>query len=185
MPSKVWLQARLGVGFGAGELQPRRHAKGTQLIQTIPHGEVESKGFDAKIDPTDRSGSDNSAEISNPIRPAKSQLRRQRQPLLNKTRASSSFPTARRTIVVGKDDRWLVASATGGPVSMIEPLARQPNVSWYCCVSEPPAAKAHQEALFTTFADQVDPELARVERVGRSRWPHFRPIWFVCSPLKM
>ena len=40
---------------------------------------------------------------------------------------------------VWENDRWVVRSASGGLVSMIDPLARQPNVTWFCCVSEPPA----------------------------------------------
>lgn len=63
---------------------------------------------------------------------------------------------------VWRDDRWVVTRATGGLVSMIEPLARRPDVSWYCCVSEPPAAEEDRDAIFTTAADQIDPELGVV-----------------------
>lgn len=63
---------------------------------------------------------------------------------------------------VWKDDRWHVTRAAGGLVSMIEPLARRPDVAWYCCVSEPPAAEDASVSLFTTAADQVDPELGVV-----------------------
>lgn len=45
---------------------------------------------------------------------------------------------------------------------MIEPLARRPDVSWYCCVSEPPAAEDARDSIFTTAADQIDPELGVV-----------------------
>lgn len=63
---------------------------------------------------------------------------------------------------VWRDGRWIVTRASGGLVSMIEPLARRPDVSWYCCVSEPPAAEESPESIFTTAADQVDPELGVV-----------------------
>lgn len=63
---------------------------------------------------------------------------------------------------VWKADRWHVTRAAGGLVSMIEPLARRPDVAWYCCVSEPPAAEDAAVSLFTTAADQVDPELGVV-----------------------
>ena len=59
---------------------------------------------------------------------------------------------------VWQDERWVVRSATGGLVSMIDPLARQPNVTWFCCVSEPPSSRESRVALFTTAADQTDPE---------------------------
>jgi trehalose 6-phosphate synthase len=60
---------------------------------------------------------------------------------------------------VWEGDTWITKPAAGGLVSMLEPLARRPGVSWYCCVSEPPAAEESREALFTTAADQTDPEL--------------------------
>ncbi len=63
---------------------------------------------------------------------------------------------------VWKNDRWNVTRAAGGLVSMIEPLARRSDVAWYCCVSEPPAAEDAAVSLFTTAADQVDPELGVV-----------------------
>jgi len=50
-------------------------------------------------------------------------------------------------------------AATGGLLSMIEPLARQPNVAWFCCVSEPPESEAERDALYVTAKDQTDPEL--------------------------
>ena len=59
---------------------------------------------------------------------------------------------------VWQDDRWVVRSAAGGLVSMIDPLARQSNVTWFCCVSEPPSSSESRVALFTTAADQTDPE---------------------------
>lgn len=42
---------------------------------------------------------------------------------------------------------------------MLTPLARQSDVAWYCCVSEPPAAEQARQGLFTTAADQTDPRL--------------------------
>jgi trehalose 6-phosphate synthase len=42
---------------------------------------------------------------------------------------------------------------------MVEPLARQPDVAWFCCVSEPPDAHEASEGLFTTAEDETDPEL--------------------------
>lgn len=41
---------------------------------------------------------------------------------------------------------------------MIDPLARQSDVTWFCCVSESPSASEARDALFTTAADQTDPE---------------------------
>ncbi len=52
---------------------------------------------------------------------------------------------------------WVATAATGGLVSMIEPLARQPNVAWFCCVSEP--SESAREGLFTTAKDQTDSDL--------------------------
>lgn len=60
---------------------------------------------------------------------------------------------------VWHNDAWVSKPAAGGLVSMLEPLARRPNVDWYCCVSEPPGATDSRDALYTTAADQVDPEL--------------------------
>ena len=54
---------------------------------------------------------------------------------------------------------WVVRTASGGLVSMLTPLARQPNVAWFCCVSEPPHAQQARAGLFTTAADQTDPDL--------------------------
>ncbi|MDB6155882.1 MAG: hypothetical protein JWL90_4335 [Chthoniobacteraceae bacterium] len=54
---------------------------------------------------------------------------------------------------------WVAKPSTGGLVSMIEPLARQPNVAWFCCVSEPPGSEADRDALYTTAKDQIDPDL--------------------------
>ncbi len=42
---------------------------------------------------------------------------------------------------------------------MIGPLARQPNVAWFCAVSEPKGSEGDRDALFTTAKDQTDPEL--------------------------
>lgn len=58
---------------------------------------------------------------------------------------------------VWENDRWVVRAATGGLVSMIDPLARQPDVSWFCCVSESPSAAEARDTLFTTATDQTDP----------------------------
>jgi trehalose-6-phosphate synthase len=51
---------------------------------------------------------------------------------------------------VREDGQWVAKVATGGLMSMIEPLARQPNVAWFCCVSEPPGSEAERDALYTT-----------------------------------
>jgi trehalose 6-phosphate synthase len=59
---------------------------------------------------------------------------------------------------VWKEDRWIVRAASGGLVSMIDPLARSAGVTWFCCVSETPTASEARAALFTTAADQTDPE---------------------------
>jgi trehalose 6-phosphate synthase len=60
---------------------------------------------------------------------------------------------------VREEGRWVAKSATGGLTSMIEPLAREPNVAWFCCVSEPPGTEAERDALYTTAKDQIDPDL--------------------------
>ncbi len=60
---------------------------------------------------------------------------------------------------VWDDGAWRTRRATGGLVSMLEPLARRPDVAWFCCVSEPPDAEHARERLFTTAADQADPGL--------------------------
>jgi trehalose 6-phosphate synthase len=60
---------------------------------------------------------------------------------------------------VWRNDRWVIRTASGGLVSMITPLARRPNVTWFCCVSEPPDAAPSRRGLFTTAADQTDPRL--------------------------
>lgn len=57
---------------------------------------------------------------------------------------------------VWENERWAVRAAAGGLVSMLDPLARQPDVSWFCCVSESPSAAEARNALFTTAADQTD-----------------------------
>lgn len=59
----------------------------------------------------------------------------------------------------GADGTWVTRTASGGLVSMLTPLAREPNVTWFCCVSEPPDARQAREGLFTTAADQTDPRL--------------------------
>jgi trehalose 6-phosphate synthase len=55
--------------------------------------------------------------------------------------------------------QWLARRSTGGLVSLLEPLARQPNVTWFCCVSEPAGCEPERHELFTTAKDQTDPEL--------------------------
>jgi trehalose 6-phosphate synthase len=60
---------------------------------------------------------------------------------------------------VWQQDRWVPKPASGGLVSMIDPLARRPDVAWFCCVSEPPDASEARASLFTTAADQTDPDL--------------------------
>ena len=60
---------------------------------------------------------------------------------------------------VWDDGAWRTRRATGGLVSMLEPLARRPDVAWFCCVSEPPDAEHDRHNLFTTAADQADPGL--------------------------
>ena len=60
---------------------------------------------------------------------------------------------------VWQQDRWVPKPASGGLVSMIDPLARRPDVAWFCCVSEPPDAGEARASLCTTAADQTDPAL--------------------------
>jgi len=60
---------------------------------------------------------------------------------------------------VWQDGAWVTRTATGGLVSMLTPLARRSNVSWFCCVSEPPDAQQARQGLFTTAADQTDTRL--------------------------
>jgi len=60
---------------------------------------------------------------------------------------------------VWDDGAWRTRRATGGLVSMLEPLARRPDVAWFCCVSEPPDAAHDRPGLFTTAVDQADPGL--------------------------
>lgn len=60
---------------------------------------------------------------------------------------------------VYRDGKWVTRPAAGGLVSMLAPLARQPNVAWFCCVSEPPDAVQARRGLFTTAIEQTDPRL--------------------------
>lgn len=60
---------------------------------------------------------------------------------------------------VWRNGAWVTRTATGGLVSMVTPLARQSDVVWFCCVSEPPDAEQARAGLFTTAADQTDPRL--------------------------
>ena len=59
---------------------------------------------------------------------------------------------------VWRENHWEVRKASGGLVSMIDPLARRPDVTWFCCVSESPRTEEARAELFTTAADQTDPE---------------------------
>jgi uncharacterized NAD(P)/FAD-binding protein YdhS/trehalose-6-phosphate synthase len=59
---------------------------------------------------------------------------------------------------VWKGNDWSPQPASGGLVSMIDPLARQPDVTWFCCVSEPQSANENRGRLLTTAKDQTDPE---------------------------
>jgi trehalose 6-phosphate synthase len=59
---------------------------------------------------------------------------------------------------VWQENHWVVRKASGGLVSMIDPLARRPDVTWFCCVSEPPTTEEARAELFTTATDQTDPE---------------------------
>jgi uncharacterized NAD(P)/FAD-binding protein YdhS/trehalose-6-phosphate synthase len=56
---------------------------------------------------------------------------------------------------VWQDEQWVPRSSSGGLVSMIAPLARSSDVTWFCCVSEPPDASDARTALYTTAADQT------------------------------
>lgn len=60
---------------------------------------------------------------------------------------------------VYEQGQWLARRSTGGLASLLEPLARQPNVTWFCCVSEPAGCEPERDHLFTTAKDQTDPEL--------------------------
>jgi trehalose 6-phosphate synthase len=60
---------------------------------------------------------------------------------------------------VWREGRWVTRNAAGGLVSMLTPLARRPDVAWFCCVSEPPAAHHDRESLFTTAQDVRRPSL--------------------------
>ncbi len=60
---------------------------------------------------------------------------------------------------VWDDGAWRTRRATGGLVSMLEPIAKRPDVAWFCCVSEPPDAAHDRQGLFTTAVDQADPGL--------------------------
>jgi trehalose 6-phosphate synthase len=44
-------------------------------------------------------------------------------------------------------------------VSLLTPFARKAHVTWVCCVSEPPDAAMRRGSLFTTAADQTDPDI--------------------------
>lgn len=59
---------------------------------------------------------------------------------------------------VWQDEHWAPRPASGGLVSMIDPLARKSDVTWFCCVSEPLSADDVRGKLYTTAADQTDTE---------------------------
>ena len=84
------------------------------------------------------------------------------------THGEDSTQAERRIVIVAnrgpnefvlEDGAWVARPASGGLVSMLAPLARQPNVSWVCCVSEPPGAARARRGLYTTATDQTDPDL--------------------------
>ena len=58
---------------------------------------------------------------------------------------------------VWEEDRWTLRPASNGLVNLIEPLARQSDVSWFCCVSEPSSAGEARGELSTSAGDQADP----------------------------
>ena len=60
---------------------------------------------------------------------------------------------------VYEQGQWVARRSTGGLASLLEPLARQPNVTWFCCVAEPAGSEPERDHLFTTAKDQTDPEL--------------------------
>ena len=60
---------------------------------------------------------------------------------------------------VWRDGVWVTRPAAGGLVSMLAPLARRPDVAWFCCVSEPPDAWRARQGLYTTAAEQTDQRL--------------------------
>src|SRR5258708_37700051 len=54
---------------------------------------------------------------------------------------------------------WQTRRATGGLVSMLEPLARRPDGVWFCCVSEPPKPAPARQGPRTPAPDHADPGL--------------------------
>src|SRR5260370_37272944 len=65
---------------------------------------------------------------------------------------------------VWDDGAWRTRRATGGLVSMLEPIAKRPDVAWFCCVSEPPDAAHDRQGLLTPAPDQPDPGLPVLPR---------------------
>src|SRR5260370_38452062 len=58
---------------------------------------------------------------------------------------------------VWDDGAWRTRRATGGLVSMLEPIAKRPDVAWFCCVSEPPDAPHDRQGPFTPAGSPADP----------------------------
>jgi trehalose 6-phosphate synthase len=71
---------------------------------------------------------------------------------------------------VWKTNRWVPVNASGGLVSMLAPLARRSDVSWFCCVSEPPDAINSSPGLYTTAADQEGGRLRVVPIALPASW---------------
>jgi trehalose 6-phosphate synthase len=80
----------------------------------------------------------------------------------------SGGPRIGRTLVIanrGPNDfvwdgsGWTTRPGTGGLVSLLAPFARKAQVTWVCCVSEPPDAALERGSLFMTAADQTDPDI--------------------------
>jgi trehalose-6-phosphate synthase/uncharacterized NAD(P)/FAD-binding protein YdhS len=106
------------------------------------------------------------AELRAQARDLAAELLRRRRRVLGSAPKSKSAPAGNVILIsnrgpndfVWNEERWVPRKASGGLVSMIEPLARQPDVTWFCCVSEPLAANEARGALYTTAADQTDLE---------------------------
>jgi trehalose 6-phosphate synthase len=63
------------------------------------------------------------------------------------------------TNFIWQEGLWQPQQATNALSLMLEPLVRRPNVSWYCCVSEPPGASGARDELFATAQNQSDMNL--------------------------
>ncbi len=79
---------------------------------------------------------------------------------------------------VWQEGAWVTRPASGGLVSMLEPLARRPDVVWFCCVSAPPDAEQAREGLYTTADDETEPALhvIPVPLPARRRSPSTTPM---------